>query len=41
MEIKVVNFIKEGRTTKEMAALLHASAGPWRFTGTTSGKRSD
>lgn len=26
MEIKVVNFIKEGRTTKEMAALLHASA---------------
>lgn len=26
MEIKVINFIKEGRTTKEMAVLLHASA---------------
>jgi DNA-binding CsgD family transcriptional regulator len=26
MEIKVINFIKEGRTTKEMAELLSASA---------------
>ena len=26
MEIKVINFIREGRTTKEMAALLNASA---------------
>jgi len=26
MEIKVINFIKEGRTTKEMAGLLNASA---------------
>ena len=26
MEIKVINFIKEGRTTKEMAELLNASA---------------
>ncbi len=26
MEIKVINFIKEGRTTKEMAKLLNASA---------------
>jgi len=25
-EIKVINFIKEGRTTKEMAKLLNASA---------------
>jgi DNA-binding CsgD family transcriptional regulator len=25
-EIKVINFIKEGRTTKEMARLLNASA---------------
>jgi DNA-binding CsgD family transcriptional regulator len=25
MEIKVINFIKEGRTTKEMAELLNAS----------------
>jgi DNA-binding CsgD family transcriptional regulator len=26
MEIKVINFIREGRTTKEMAELLNASA---------------
>jgi len=26
MEIKVINFIKEGRTTKEIARLLNASA---------------
>jgi DNA-binding CsgD family transcriptional regulator len=26
MEIKVINFIREGRTTKEMAALLNVSA---------------
>jgi len=26
MEIRVINFIKEGRTTKEMARLLNASA---------------
>jgi DNA-binding CsgD family transcriptional regulator len=26
MEIKVINFIKEGRTTKEMAEMLNASA---------------
>lgn len=26
MEIKIITFIKEGRTTKEMAELLHASA---------------
>jgi DNA-binding CsgD family transcriptional regulator len=26
MEIKIINFIKEGRTTKEMAGLLNVSA---------------
>jgi DNA-binding CsgD family transcriptional regulator len=26
MEIKIVNFIKEGRTTKEIAELFHISA---------------
>jgi DNA-binding CsgD family transcriptional regulator len=26
MEIKIINFIREGRTTKEMAELLNASA---------------
>jgi DNA-binding CsgD family transcriptional regulator len=26
MEIKIINFIKEGRTTKEMAGLLNISA---------------
>jgi DNA-binding NarL/FixJ family response regulator len=26
MEIKIINFLREGRTTKEMAELLNASA---------------